>query len=59
VKRRALSRELAEWRREVLAGHTEEIVGKWRAVIAAHPHLARYSLRPDGQKDPLGAPHQW
>jgi protoglobin len=37
---------------EVLADQTKELVGKWRAVIAAHPHLARYSQRPDGQKDP-------
>jgi hypothetical protein len=36
---------------EILAGETKELVGKWRAVIAKHPHLARYSLRPDGQKD--------
>jgi len=37
---------------EVLADRTEELVGKWRAVIAAHPHLARYSKRLDGQADP-------
>ncbi len=37
---------------ELLAPHTAEIVGAWRAVIAANPHLARYSSRPDGSKDP-------
>jgi hypothetical protein len=36
----------------ILACRTKELVGKWRDIIAAHPHLARYSLRPDGQKDP-------
>ncbi len=37
---------------DLLADHTAAIVGAWRAVIAAHPHLARYSERPDGSKDP-------
>ena len=37
---------------EVLAGQTKALVEQWRAVISAHPHLAEYSLRPDGQKDP-------
>jgi hypothetical protein len=37
---------------EVLVDHTKELVEKWRAVIASHPHLARYSQRRDGQKDP-------
>lgn len=37
---------------DVLVDHTAAIVGAWRAVIAAHPHLARYSARPDGSKDP-------
>lgn len=37
---------------EVLAEQTAALVEKWRDVIAAHPHLARYSLRPDGQKEP-------
>ncbi len=37
---------------EVLSDRTEELVGRWRAVIAAHPHLARYSKRLDGQADP-------
>src|SRR5438270_2664427 len=36
---------------EALADQTKALVEKWRAVIAAHPHLARYSQRPDGQKD--------
>lgn len=35
-----------------MADQTEELVEKWRAAISAHPHLARYSLGPDGQKDP-------
>ena len=37
---------------QVLSDRTEELVGKWRAVIAAHLHLARYSKRLDGQADP-------
>lgn len=37
---------------DILASRTEALVNQWRAVISAHPHLARYSLRPDGQKDP-------
>lgn len=37
---------------EVLTDQADKLVGKWRDVIAAHPHLAKYSLRPDGQKDP-------
>src|SRR4051812_48268486 len=37
---------------EVLADRTKEVVGKWRDAIAAHPQLAKYSLRLDGQKDP-------
>src|SRR6185437_5866049 len=37
---------------DVLKGQTAPLVEKWRAVISAHPHLARYSLRLDGQKDP-------
>ena len=43
-----------EWLRkagEVLADQTRQLVEKWRGAIAAHPHLAGYSLRPDGQKD--------
>ena len=36
---------------DVLKGQTKALVEKWRAAISAHPHLARYSLRPDGQKD--------
>jgi hypothetical protein len=48
------TREDQHWLRvagDVLAGQTKELIGKWREAIAAHPHLARYSLRPDGQKD--------
>jgi len=37
---------------EVLSDRTEELVGKWRAIIAAHPHLAQYSKRLDGPTDP-------
>jgi len=37
---------------EVLKDQTQQLVEKWRGVISAHPHLARYSLRPDGQKNP-------
>jgi hypothetical protein len=37
---------------EVLADQAEELVERWRAVISAHPHLARYSKRLDGQPDP-------
>ena len=36
---------------ETLADQTKQLVGKWRDIIAKHPHLARYSQRPDGQKD--------
>jgi len=36
---------------ETLADQTKELVGKWRDIIAKHPHLARYSQRQDGQKD--------
>lgn len=36
----------------VLKDQTEALVGKWRSVIAAYPHLAKYSLRPNGEKDP-------
>jgi len=35
----------------VLTHQAESLVGKWRSAIAAHPHLAQYSLRPDGEKD--------
>src|SRR5260370_39602493 len=36
---------------EVLASQTEEVVKKWRGVIAANPHLAQYSLGPEGKPD--------
>ena len=36
----------------VLADQTEELVACWRGILAAEPHLARYSLGPDGQPDP-------
>jgi Protoglobin len=36
---------------EVLADQTEEVVKGWRGVIAANPHLAQYSLGPDGKPD--------
>lgn len=34
---------------EVLADQTENVVKAWRAVIAANPHLARYSLDSEGK----------
>lgn len=37
---------------DILKDQTKPLVEKWRAVISARPHLARYSLRLDGQKDP-------
>ena len=37
---------------EVLADQTEEVVKKWRGVIAANPHLAQYSLGPEGKPEP-------
>jgi hypothetical protein len=37
---------------EVLADQAKQLVEKWRGIIGEQPHLARYSLRPDGQKDP-------
>ncbi len=36
----------------VLSGQTEKLVERWRAVISAHPHLAQYSKRPNGEPDP-------
>jgi hypothetical protein len=36
---------------EVLANQTEEVVKRWRSVIAANPHLAQYSLGPEGKPD--------
>ena len=36
---------------ETLADQTDELVAKWRDIIAKHPHLARYGRRPDGHKD--------
>lgn len=35
----------------VLADQTEEVVKKWRSVIAANPHLAHYSLSLEGKPD--------
>ena len=43
-----------QWLREagnIMADQTKQLVEKWRAAIAAHPHLARYSQRPDGSSD--------
>ncbi len=37
---------------EVLADQTLEVVTRWRSVIAANPHLAQYSLTPEGEPDP-------
>jgi len=36
---------------DVLKDQGKALVGKWRSVIAAHPHLAKYSLQPNGEKD--------
>jgi hypothetical protein len=36
---------------EVLADQTEEVIKKWRGVIASNPHLAQYSFGPDGKPD--------
>ena len=36
---------------DVLADQTEEVVKKWRSVIAANPHLAQYSLTQEGKPD--------
>jgi hypothetical protein len=36
---------------DVLAGQAEELVGTWRSLIAARPHLARVFFGPDGQPD--------
>jgi hypothetical protein len=47
--------EDAHWLRragDLLADHTADIVEAWRKVISSHPHLARYSMKPDGSKDP-------
>jgi len=37
---------------DVLADQTDEVVKKWRSVIAANPHLAQYSLTLEGKPDP-------
>jgi hypothetical protein len=37
---------------EVLHGQTENVVKAWRTVIAANPHLAKYSLDSEGR--PVG-----
>lgn len=37
---------------EVLTDQAVALVDKWREAIATHPHLAKYSLRSDGKKDP-------
>jgi pimeloyl-ACP methyl ester carboxylesterase len=36
---------------EILADQTDELVAKWRDIIAKHPHLAQYGRRLDGHKD--------
>ena len=35
----------------ILENQTAELVDKWRSVISAHPHLAKYSLTVNGEKD--------
>jgi hypothetical protein len=37
---------------QILAGQADEMVSAWRAEIAEHPHLARYSAHPDGTPNP-------
>lgn len=37
---------------DVLFDQTKALIGKWREVVAAHPHLAKYSQTPEGEKDP-------
>lgn len=37
---------------QILAGQADEMVSAWRAEIARHPHLARYSAHPDGTPNP-------
>src|SRR5437588_570861 len=36
---------------EVLADQAAEVIARWRGVVAAHPHLARYSEGPGGHPD--------
>src|SRR5437773_793776 len=36
---------------EILEDQTKQLVAKWREVIAALPHLARYAQKPGGEKD--------
>jgi hypothetical protein len=38
---------------QVLADQVEQVIGRWRGIIAATPHLAQYfPLGPDGKPDP-------
>ena len=53
-----LGPEEEQWLRragEVLADQAEVLVDHWRAIIAAHPHLAAYSAGPDGRPNPAYA----
>ena len=36
---------------EALGDQAKALVEKWREITAAYPHLAKYSLKPDGEKD--------
>jgi len=36
----------------ILAEQAEDMVTAWRAQLAEHPHLARYSAHPDGTPNP-------
>ncbi|MBV9819872.1 MAG: hypothetical protein JOZ07_16190 [Solirubrobacterales bacterium] len=36
---------------EILTPYAAEMVDAWRALLAPHPHLARYSQHPDGTAD--------
>lgn len=46
--------EDVHWLREaggILADQVKALAGKWRDIIGSLPHLARYSQRPNGEKD--------
>jgi len=36
----------------ILADQADDMVSDWRAQLAQHPHLARYSAHPDGTPNP-------
>ena len=54
IKGAGFTAEDERWLRvagDILTGQTKELVGRWRDVIAAQPHLMRYALNTEGQKD--------